>query len=160
MQKRGEDVITDEYIICDAHRNSSDRLIILKKSEDPAYCNADPQCKSGSDQRCPFLTVRHNSKTFNITRKELEAGHAKNDQDTIACKKRGEKEWVILDGCERCNLVPDCDTEIDEQGCPVYTSPSFEYPVYCCLVVLILGGLLHLGWKAMTRYPVFLCGIL
>ena len=97
--------------------------------------------------------MRHNSKTFNISRKELGEGHAKDYQGTIACWKKGDKEWVILDenACERCNLVPDCDTEFDEVGCPVYTSPSFEYPIYCSLVVLILGVLLHLGWNAVTR---------
>ena len=53
--------------------------------------------------------------------------------------------------CERCNLIPDCVTDIDERNCPVYTSPSFELPIYCCLVVLLLGVLLHLGWNAVTR---------
>ena len=72
---------------------------------------------------------------------DFEAGHAKVDQNTIACRKtgkQGDKEWVILDesACERCNLVPDCDTEFDEVGCPVYTSPSFEYPVYCPFLIV------------------------
>ena len=40
---------------------------------------------------------------------------------------------------------------MDERNCPVYTSPSFELPVYCCLVVLVLGVLLNLGWRAVTR---------
>ena len=89
-KKRGEDVITKEYIICDAHGFMANRLIFLK--------NLD---------------------------------------------------------CLRCNQVPDCDTKIDEVGCPAYTSPSFEYPIYCCLVVLVLGVLLHLGWNAVTRYLFF-----
>ena len=103
--------------------------------------------------------MHHNSKTFNITREEQEAGLARrDDQDTIACRKRRNEEWLILekDACEYCNLVPDCEVKIDgvamdELGCPVYTSPSFEYPIYCSLVVLILGVLLHLGWNAVTR---------
>ena len=104
------------------------------------------------------MTVHHNSKTFNITREEHKAGLAQNDQGTIACKRKRDVERVILekDACEFCNLVPDCDFEIggtgfDELGCPVYTSPSFEYPIYCSLVVLVLGVLLHLGWNAVTR---------
>ena len=156
--KAGTDVVTEEYIICDARGSSPARIIIFKSSKDPAYCNAVPQspCKSGSsvnNEPCPFLIVHQNSKTFNISRKDFEAGHAKDDQNTIACRKKGDKEWVILDenACEWCNLVPDCDTDFDEHGCPVYTSPSFEYPVYCSLVVLIFGVLLHLGWNAVTR---------
>ena len=104
------------------------------------------------------MIVHHNSKTFNISIEEQEAGLARDDQDTIACKKWRGVEWLILekDACEYCNLVPDCDIEIDgvavdELDCPVYTSPSFEYPIYCCLVVLVLGVLLHLGWNAVTR---------
>ena len=100
--------------------------------------------------------MHQNSKNFNISREDFEEGHAKVDQNTIACRKtgkKGDKEWVILDenACERCNLVPDCDTEFDEVGCPAYTSPSFEYPIYCSLVVLVLGVLLHMGWNAVTR---------
>ena len=54
--------------------------------------------------------------------------------------------------CDRCNKIEDCATGIDEQvGCSAFTSPSFAYPIYCCLVVLVLGVLLHLGWKAVTR---------
>ena len=158
--KRGEDVITEEYIICDARRSTSDRMIILKSSKDPAYCEAVSQspCKSdeSNDELCPFLIVHQNSMAVNISRKDFEAGHAKNDQNTIACRKTGKqgvKEWVILaeNACERCNLVPDCATKIDERDCPVYTSPSLEYPIYCSLVVLILGVLMHLGWNAVTR---------
>ena len=161
MENRGEDVITEGNVICDARGSSStDRMIILKSSKDPAYCNAVPQCKSGSDQsNCTILTLRLNSKTFKITREEHETGLARrDDQDTIVCRKWRDVEWLILDkdSCEYCNLVPNCDFEIDgkafdEYGCPVYTSPSFEYPIYCSLVVLILGVLLHLGWNAVTR---------
>ena len=91
LETEGEDVVTEEYIICDAMNrtiddSSSTRIIVLKNSD-----------------------------------------------------------------CRHCNLVPDCATKIDEHGCPVYTSPSFEYPIYCSLVVLILGVLLHLGWNAVTR---------
>ena len=46
--------------------------------------------------------------------------------------------------------MKDCATGIDELGCPVYVSPSFELPIYCCLVVLTLGVLLHYGWKTVT----------
>ena len=54
--------------------------------------------------------------------------------------------------CDRCNKIEDCATGIDEQvGCSAFTSPSFAYPIYCCLVVLVLGVLLHLGWNAVTR---------
>ena len=121
----------------------------MKSSKDPAFCNFPQSCKSGSD-----LIVHQNSKTFNISRKDFEAGHARDDKGTVACRRTGKKgDWIILDenACERCNLVPDCDTKIDEVGCPVYTSPSFEYPIYCSVVVLILGVLLHLGWNAVTR---------
>ena len=87
LEKRGEDVVTEEYTICDAPGSSKIKRNIFLKSLD----------------------------------------------------------------CVRCNQVPDCASKIDEQGCPAYTSPSFEYPIYCSLVVLILGVLLHLGWNAVTR---------
>ena len=86
FQKRGEDIITEEYIICDAPGSPSKRILLLKNFD-----------------------------------------------------------------CMHCNLVPDCASKIDEHDCPDYTSPSFEYPIYCSLVVLVLGVLLHLGWNAVTR---------
>ena len=99
-----------------------------------------------------------------VSREDFEAGHSRVDQNTIACRKTGKQgnrelvvgithSWVILDenACERCNQVPYCDTGFDEVDCPAYTSPSFVYPIYCSLVVLILGVLLHLGWNCVTR---------
>ena len=58
---------------------------------------------------------------------------------------------MILRKCRGCNQIPDCENECDEDACPIYTSPSFQLPIICCLVVLLLGVLLHLGWNAITR---------
>ena len=63
----------------------------------------------------------------------------------------GEKIWLIIDDCKRCNKIHDCADGFDELGCPAYLSPSFELPVICCPAFLIL---LHLGWKAVTRATV------
>ena len=41
--------------------------------------------------------------------------------------------------CRRCNLIKDCDSGLDEDNCPAYVAPSFELPIYCTLVVLLLG---------------------
>ena len=100
------------------------------------------------------MTVRHNSKSVNITREDWKAGGGvgiKEDSgiERIACKSNGQ--WVILKGCLRCNTIPNCDNKVDEFNCPAYTSPSFELPIICCLVVLVLGVLLHRGWRAVTR---------
>ena len=50
-------------------------------------------------------------------------------------------------------LIPDCITEINERESPAYayTSPSFKLPMYSCLIILVLGALLHLGLNAVTR---------
>ena len=58
---------------------------------------------------------------------------------------------IILGKCERCNKIKQCESGFDERGCPAYVSPSFELPVYCCIVILILGVLFHLGWNAVTK---------
>ena len=83
-------------------------------------------------------------------------------EEYIICDAHGSSsqssERIILlknFDCRPCNLVPDCASKIDEHGCPDYTSPSFEHPIYCCLVVLVLGVLLHLGWNAVTKYLFF-----
>ena len=78
------------------------------------------------------------------------------DKGQMACKSPGERplRWLIVDNCKRCNKINDCATSVDELNCPAYVSPSFEMPVICCLVILILGVLLHLGWKAVTKTAV------
>ena len=83
--------------------------------------------------------------------KQLLGGEDIVKEEYIICKTpRGE--LVILASCEICNKIKDCATGIDEpDDCPVYVSPSFELPVYCCLVVLVIGVLLHLGWKALKK---------
>ena len=53
--------------------------------------------------------------------------------------------------CRRCNLIADCDSGFDEANCPPYVAPSFELPIYCTLVFLLLGILFHLGWQAVTK---------
>ena len=142
----GEDIITEEHIICK-------RKIILRNYNDPLYCNGMADCLSGSDELCPYVTVWDGSRRANIPRKQwLTESDGEDDQGNIVCKSL-ETKWIILplDNCKRCNRIKDCPTGIDEFNCPPYVSPSFELPVYCCLVVLILGVLLHLGWKAVTQ---------
>ena len=68
----------------------------------------------------------------------------------ILRKGESKGEWVILRKCRGCNQIPDCENECDEDACPIYTSPSFQLPIICCLVVLLLGVLLHLGWNAVN----------
>ena len=34
------------------------------------------------------------------------------------------------------------------------TSSSLKLPMYSCLIILVLGALLHLGWNAVTRTAV------
>ena len=54
----GEDTVTEEFIIC---RNIQHHLqIILRQSNEAAYCNAFADCESGSDELCPILMVQEN----------------------------------------------------------------------------------------------------
>ena len=47
--------------------------------------------------------------------------------------------------------MKDCADGRDELNCPAYVLPSFELPVYCCLLALVLGTLFYLGWKSVTK---------
>ena len=120
---------------------------------DLRFCDGVPDCRSGHDELCPYVTIRDNLKSANITRELYEKGADSEDEEgNVVCRSSSNKTWIILgfENCERCNNIKDCATGFDELGCPVYVSPSFELPIYCCLVVLILGVLLRLGWQAVT----------
>ena len=168
--KGGADIFSEQYIICENTQGknliiskwfedhyfwkSGTFQVISKFSPDPHFCDGVNHCASGADELCPYVTVRHNSKSVNVTREDWKAGGGLGIEEdsgieTVACKRNGH--WEILKDCVRCNTIPHCDNEVDELDCPAYTSPSFELPIVCCLVVLVLGVLLHLGWRAVTR---------
>ena len=92
----------------------------------------------------------------NELREKLERGEDVIKEGNILCW--GRTKWgtnrpliIAKDDCRICNLIKECYTGLDEDGCPAYVNPSFELPLYCTLVVLILGLLLYLGWKAVTK---------
>ena len=122
--------------------------------DDTRFCDGAPDCNSELDELCPFVTVRLNSKSVQITRKQWEAEGAITEHEVVRKKPRSsadQESWLIFstNDCKRCNKIDDCANDIDELDCPAYVSPSFELPVICCLVVLILGVVL--GWNAVTR---------
>ena len=99
---------------------------------------------------------RRDAKSVNITREEWNDGGAfVEESNQLLCRSANDNsQWLIMDSsnCDRCNKIEDCATGIDEKfGCSAFTSPSFAYPIYCCLVVLVLGVLLHLGWHSATK---------
>ena len=51
----GEDFVTNEYIICKNHQ--SDLQIILRNSDEAAYCNGIADCRSESDELCPYVSI-------------------------------------------------------------------------------------------------------
>ena len=102
--------------------------------------------------------------TAEEVKKQIEGEDAFVTEEYIICKTPRDimfqsrhfsydNDWLILDrnGCILCNKIEDCDNGFDERDCPPFVYPSFELPVICCLVVLLLGILLHLGWKAVTK---------
>ena len=111
--------------------------------------------REGKEQGDPKPSLRVVGVETNSTGEEVEkqllGGEDIVKEEYIICgTPRGEVD--ILTSCEICNKIKDCATGIDEpDDCPVYVSPSFELPVYCCLVVLVIGVLLHLGWKALKK---------
>ena len=153
----GEDVVTKEYIICRCStttESSQPRLIISKSDDDPFYCYGFAQCESRADENCTYVTVKDKSKKANIVRNTWETKtDSVDDKGNIVCRSPGNQEWWIIDrnDCRGCNKINDCATGLDEKNCPAFVSPSFELPFSCCLIVLILGILFHLGWKAVTR---------
>ena len=168
LEEEGEEIDTEEYIICNSTwKEEWQRRFISKCPDGQLYCDGVHHCASGSDELCPYVTVQYKSRRLNITREQWYAEGAEDDQGQIACKRPGfrhspelkdsngfrDSPWLILDSndCKRCNKIKDCATGIDELDCPPFVSPSFELPLYCCLVVLVLGVLLHLGWKALNK---------
>ena len=205
LWKAGLDIVDAHgNIVC---KNSIDRWEVIT-TQDKRFCDGVPDCKSGSDELCSYVTIRTESKSANISRKFWDVGAVSKDgegnivckisEDTgeicdgesncmffelcqyatlnkssqkvklpkdgkwnaydiedeegnVACRSSTTKKWIILgfDQCKRCNKVEDCNSSIDEISCPVYVAPSFELPIYCCLVVLVLGILLHHGWQAV-----------
>ena len=200
-------------IVCKSSRN---KWVIIRK-KGPRFCDGVPDCKSKSDELCPYVTFRGESKSVNISREEWEAGSGRKDEEgNVVCTNR-EDSWEIIsrndprlcdgvpycksvnitreqwkgggaitqhmvvckeqkwtwdswewdawwtgsqnqtwlifntDDCRRCNRDEECAYGIDEQGCPPYVAPKIELPLFCSLVVLILGILFYLGWKAVTR---------
>ena len=147
----GGDRGDDHGVAC---RNYEDKWVITYK-DDVHYCDGDSHCKEKEvDEPCDYVTVRHNSKSVNITRRDWNSGGGSvlggANKGRVACKSKSKGEWTILRKCRGCNQIPDCENECDEDACPIYTSPSFQLPIICCLVVLLLGVLLHLGWNAVT----------
>ena len=79
-------------------------------------------CGSVSDEIYVHGTICDNSKIFNITREQEEAGvDIKDDQGNIVCKSPGDN-WAIIsrDDPRFCDGVPDCNSESDEL-CPYIT---------------------------------------
>ena len=119
--------------------------------DDTRFCDGAPNCNSELDELCPFVTVRLNSKSVQIRRKQWEAGGAITENQVVCKKPKSSADEDSTNDCKRCDKINDCANDIDELDCPAYVSPSVELPVICCLVVLILGVVLHLGWNAVTR---------
>ena len=145
----GRDFIAPEFIICRDYQFNVLRGIFRNES---AYCNGVADCATGSDELCPYVTIRDDKyKRFNITREQWALKSFEDGDGRTWCttSERRTSSWVIIDDCKRCNKIYDCASGIDELGCLLL--PSLELPVYCCLVVLVLGVLLHLGWKAVTK---------
>ena len=140
VERGAEDIITEEYIICKTKH--SHQKIISSHSNDSPFCSHAADCDTGYtiyDKLCP------NHNIFDVIM----------EQGLIFCE--GSKErWLILgkSDCRRCNKFKDCAGGHDELNCPAYVSPSFELPVYCCLLVLLLGTLFYLGWKSVTKAAV------
>ena len=76
-------------------------------------------------------------------------------EETILCLSSKFLTQIVVvipkDDCRICNMNRDCKQGLDEANCPPYVAPSFRLPLYCTLVVLILGILFHLGWQAVTK---------
>ena len=153
QDEAGEDVRDDQgNIVC---KNPEDKWLIIGR-DSFRFCDSIPDCKSRADEFCTFVTIRINAKSVNITREEWNDGGAfVEESNQLLCRSANDNsQWLIMDSsnCDRCNKIEDCATGIDEQvGCSAFTFPSFAYPIHCCLVVLALGVLLHLGWSAVTR---------
>ena len=81
---------------------------------------------------------------------------SKDEQGNIVCKSQENQAWSIFNttDCNRCNRIKDCAYGMDELDCPPYVAPPIELPIFCSILVLILGILFHLGWKAVTRAAV------
>ena len=147
----GRDFIAPEFIIC----RDYDQFHILRAifRNESAYCNGVADCATGSDELCPYVTIRDDKyKRFNITREQWAQKLFEDEDGRTWCttsERSRISSWVIIDDCKRCNKIYDCASGIDELGCLLL--PSLELPVYCCLVVLVLGVLLHLGWNIVTK---------
>ena len=62
----GEDLVTEEYIICDNSDLNQPRMFISKDSVDPNHCDGVLHCKSRADELCPFATIRDKSKSASL----------------------------------------------------------------------------------------------
>ena len=114
----------------------------------------DWSSREGKEEGSPRPSLRVVGVETNVTGEQLLGGEADivNEEYIICGTPRGKVVILTSLSCEICNIIKDCATGIDESDdCPVYVSPSFELPVYCCLVVLVLGILLHLGWKVIRK---------
>ena len=153
----GRDFIAPELIICRDYQFNVLRAIFrnvyaFTRLRVYAYCNGVVDCAGGSDELCPYVTIRDDKyKRFNITREQWAQKSFEDEDGLTWCttSERRTSSWVIIDDCKRCNKIYDCASGIDELGCLLL--PSLELPVYCCLVVLVLGVLLHLGWNIVTK---------
>ena len=109
--------------------------------------------REGEEEGDPAPSIRVVGVETNITEEELAKQIWGEDafvtEEYIICNtQRGKLLMLENNSCRLCNKKHDCANGFDERGCPVL---SFELPVICCLGVLVLGVLLHLGWKAVTR---------
>ena len=102
--QRGEDFVTEKYIVCKLDRPYFHPQAILRDSNDPVYCNAARHCESY--ERCQVLTVpgyinqQGSFGNYNITKEQWTAGEATSDdtagQSLIACKNPRDRKWQVL----------------------------------------------------------------
>ena len=122
--ERWEDIVTEEYIIC---RNIQyDLQFILRNSNEAAYCNGVPDCKSGSDELCPYVTIRANSTIFNITREQEEAGDAITENNLVKEALAAPTIYVVTGA----GSFPDGVYEERREPELHYTKKGYYYVLY------------------------------
>ena len=73
-KKQGMDVEDEQgNILC---KSPEDKWLIISKDDIRHFCDGVPDCKSGSDELCPYVTINVERNIVNITREQWKAGGA------------------------------------------------------------------------------------